>query len=61
MKKEVSYLEAISQALWEEMKRDERVFLIGQDIGFYGGAFKVTKGFFEEFGGDRIIDTPNSE
>lgn len=61
MKKEVSYLEAISQALWEEMKRDERVFLIGQDIGFYGGAFKVTKGFFEEFGGDRIIDTPISE
>lgn len=61
MRKEVTYLDAISQALWEEMKRDKDVFLIGEDIGIYGGAFKVTKGFYEEFGPDRVIDTPISE
>jgi len=47
---EVAYLEAISQALDEEMTRDERVFLMGEDIGTYGGAFKITEGFLQKFG-----------
>jgi 2-oxoisovalerate dehydrogenase E1 component beta subunit len=47
--------------MWEEMERDERVFLLGEDIGVYGGAFKVTDGFLERFGADRVIDTPISE
>ena len=54
-------LEAIGEALWEEMERDERVFLMGEDIGAYGGAFKVTRGFLERFGPSRVIDTPISE
>lgn len=58
---EITYLEAIRQAMWEEMERDERVLLLGEDIGVYGGAFKVTQGFLEKFGGDRVIDTPISE
>ncbi len=58
---EVTYLEAIRQGLWEEMERDERVFLLGEDIGAYGGAFKVTEGFLKQFGDDRVIDTPISE
>ncbi len=58
---EVSYLEAIRQAMWEEMERDPRVILLGEDVGLYGGAFKVTAGFLEKFGKDRIIDTPISE
>lgn len=58
---EVTYLEAISQALDEEMTRDSNVFLIGEDIGYYGGAFRVTEGFFEKFGQWRVIDTPLSE
>ncbi len=57
----VTYLEAIRQALWEEMEKDERVFMLGQDIGTYGGAFRVTAGFLEQFGPERIIDTPISE
>ncbi|HVS00614.1 MAG TPA: alpha-ketoacid dehydrogenase subunit beta [Thermoanaerobaculia bacterium] len=57
----VTYLEAIRQALWEEMERDERVFMLGQDIGTYGGAFRVTAGFLEKFGPQRIVDTPISE
>jgi len=57
----VSYLEALRQGLWEEMERDERVFLLGEDIGAYGGAFKLTAGFRERFGADRVIDTPISE
>lgn len=58
---EVTYLEAISQALDEEMTRDERVFLLGEDIGFYGGAFKITEGFLEKYGEWRILDTPLAE
>lgn len=58
---EITYLEAIRQALWEEMDRDEHVFMLGEDIGVYGGAFKITKGFLEKFGPDRVIDTPLSE
>jgi len=57
----VTYLEALRQGLWEEMERDERVFLLGEDIGAYGGAFKLTQGFRERFGADRVIDTPISE
>jgi acetoin:2,6-dichlorophenolindophenol oxidoreductase subunit beta len=58
---EITYLEAIRAALWEEMKRDERVFIIGEDIGRYGGAFGVTHGMLDEFGEKRIIETPISE
>jgi 2-oxoisovalerate dehydrogenase E1 component beta subunit len=57
----VTYIEAIGQALREEMLRDERVFILGEDVGIYGGAFKVTKGFLEEFGDERIMDTPLAE
>jgi 2-oxoisovalerate dehydrogenase E1 component beta subunit len=57
----LTYVEAISDALREELRRDPRVFLLGEDIGVYGGAFKVTKGFLEEFGAGRILDTPISE
>ena len=56
-----TYLQAISDGLREEMRRDSRVFLIGEDIGVYGGAFKVTQGFQQEFGEDRVIDSPLSE
>jgi pyruvate/2-oxoglutarate/acetoin dehydrogenase E1 component len=56
-----TYLQAISDGLREEMRRDGRVFLIGEDIGVYGGAFKVTQGFQAEFGEDRVIDAPLSE
>jgi len=54
----VTFLEAVSEALYEEMENDERVFLMGEDIGAYGGAFKVTRGFLEHFGERRVIDTP---
>ena len=56
-----TFLEAISEALWEEMERDESVFLMGEDIGEYGGAFKVTRGFLAHFGATRVVDTPISE
>jgi len=56
-----SYLEAIREGLWEEMERDPNVFLLGEDIGVYGGAFKVTAGFHERFGERRVVDTPISE
>jgi pyruvate/2-oxoglutarate/acetoin dehydrogenase E1 component len=55
---EATYLVAIAEALWEEMERDERVFLLGEDVGVYGGAFKVTEGFIERFGAERVMDTP---
>ena len=58
---EISYLEAIRQALWQEMKRDERVFLLGEDIGRYGGAFGLTHGMLDEFGEERVRETPISE
>jgi pyruvate/2-oxoglutarate/acetoin dehydrogenase E1 component len=57
----ITYLEAIRQGLWEEMTRDPNVFCIGEDIGVYGGAFKVTDGFIDQFGPNRVIDTPISE
>src|ERR1700749_261267 len=58
---EKTYLQAISDGLRQEMQHDKRVFLIGEDIGVYGGAFKVTQGFQEEFGSWRVIDAPLSE
>jgi 2-oxoisovalerate dehydrogenase E1 component beta subunit len=58
---EKTYLQAIGDALRQEMRRDQRVFVLGEDVGVYGGAFKVTQGFQEEFGHWRVIDTPLSE
>jgi pyruvate/2-oxoglutarate/acetoin dehydrogenase E1 component len=58
---EKTYLQAISDGIREEMRRDSRVFVIGEDVGVYGGAFKVTLGFQEEFGAWRVIDAPLSE
>lgn len=57
----ITYLEAIRQALFDEMARDERVFVLGEDIGAYGGAFKVTEGLLDRFGEQRVLDTPISE
>jgi len=57
----ISYLEAIRQALFDEMARDERVFVMGEDIGAYGGAFKVTEGLLDKYGEQRVVDTPISE
>jgi 2-oxoisovalerate dehydrogenase E1 component beta subunit len=57
----LTYLEAIRLAMLEEMERDERVFILGEDVGIYGGAFRVTAGFLEKFGEGRVIDTPVSE
>ncbi len=57
----LTFLEAISDALRYEMKRDESVFMLGEDIAEYGGAFKITKGFLEEFGRSRVLNTPISE
>ena len=54
-------IEAITEAMYEEMEADERVFCIGEDIGFYGGVFKATKGLWEKFGAERVIDSPLSE
>jgi 2-oxoisovalerate dehydrogenase E1 component beta subunit len=57
----ITYLEAIRQALFDEMARDERVYVLGEDVGAYGGAFKVTEGLLDRFGESRVIDTPISE
>jgi pyruvate/2-oxoglutarate/acetoin dehydrogenase E1 component len=57
----ITYLEAIRQALFDEMSADERVFVMGEDVGAYGGAFKVTEGLQDKFGEARVIDTPISE
>ncbi len=56
-----TYVDAIRDGLWEEMERDDRVFLLGEDVGIYGGAFKVSKGMLERFGDLRVIDTPICE
>lgn len=61
MSKELSYLEAIREGLIEEMRRDPKVFVLGEDVGPYGGAFGVTQGLYDEFGEARVIDTPISE
>jgi pyruvate dehydrogenase E1 component beta subunit len=59
--RQITYLDAIREALWQEMERDEQVFIIGEDVGVYGGAFGVTRGMVEHFGEERVIDTPISE
>ncbi|MFN2384820.1 MAG: alpha-ketoacid dehydrogenase subunit beta [Thermoanaerobaculia bacterium] len=60
-RRETSYVEAIREGIREEMQRDERVFVLGEDIGVYGGAFQVTEGLLDSFGEQRVIDTPLSE
>jgi pyruvate dehydrogenase E1 component beta subunit len=57
----ISYREALNEALREEMQRDPNVFILGEDVGFYGGAFKITEGLFAEFGEKRVVDTPIAE
>src|SRR5205814_459435 len=57
----LTYLEAIRQGIWEEMEHDPSVFCLGEDIGIYGGAFKITDGFIDRFGPERVIDTPIAE
>lgn len=59
--RELTYLEAIRNALAYEMRRDPRVLIMGEDVGLFGGAFKVTQGLYEEFGAERVIDTPMAE
>src|SRR5579872_1256344 len=59
--RELTYLEAIREGLAEEMRRDPKVFVLGEDVGPYGGAFGVTQGLFDEFGELRVVDTPISE
>jgi pyruvate dehydrogenase E1 component beta subunit len=59
--KRITMREAISQALWEEMERDERVFILGEEVGVWGGTYAVTKGFYDHFGPDRVKDTPIAE
>src|SRR5260370_26250436 len=59
--KQITFLEAIKQAMFEEMERDPAVILLGQDVGVYGGAFKTSEGLLERFGWERVIDTPISE
>src|SRR5512138_1951239 len=57
----ITMREAISQALWEEMERDPKVFIMGEEVGVWGGTYAVTKGFYDHFGGERVRDTPISE
>ena len=58
---EITMREAISQALWEEMERDQKVFILGEEVGVWGGSYAVTKGFLDHFGSERVRDTPISE
>ncbi len=57
----ITMREAISKALWEEMERDPKVFIMGEEVGLWGGSYAVTRGFFDHFGGERVRDTPISE
>src|SRR4030067_647344 len=57
----ITIREAISQALWEEMERDERVFILGEEVGVWGGTYAVTKGFYDHFAPERVRDTPIAE
>ncbi|MEZ4833591.1 MAG: hypothetical protein R2873_16675 [Caldilineaceae bacterium] len=59
--RKTTYIQVINEALREEMRRDENVFLIGEDVGHYGGLFRVTRNILDEFGPKRVIDTPISE
>ena len=58
---QITYREAVREAIREALQRDKRVFLLGEDVGRYGGCFAVSKGLLEEFGPERIVDTPLSE
>ena len=58
---EISYIQAITQAMEEEMERDENVFIVGEDVGAKGGVFRATDGLFEKFGENRVIDSPLAE
>src|SRR5437764_13250918 len=58
---QLTYLEAIRQGIWEEMERDPTVFCIGEEIGIYGGAFKITDGFIDRIGPERVVETPVAE
>ncbi len=58
---EITMREAISQALWEEMERDEKVIILGEEVGVWGGTYAVTRGFYDHFGGERVRDTPIAE
>ena len=57
----VTYRDALNQALREEMQRDDRVFIMGEEVGIYQGAYKVSKGLLQEFGEMRVVDTPITE
>ncbi len=57
----ITMREAISQALWEEMERDPKVFILGEEVGVWGGTYAVTRGFYDHFGGERVLDTPIAE
>ncbi|MBE0695599.1 MAG: alpha-ketoacid dehydrogenase subunit beta, partial [Anaerolineaceae bacterium] len=57
----ITMREAISQALWEEMERDPKVFIMGEEVGVWGGTYAVTRGFYDHFGGERVRDTPIAE
>ncbi len=57
----ITMREAISQALWEEMERDPKVFILGEEVGVWGGTYAVTRGFYDHFGGKRVLDTPIAE
>ncbi|MGA2503375.1 MAG: alpha-ketoacid dehydrogenase subunit beta [Anaerolineales bacterium] len=57
----ITMREAISQAMWEEMERDPNIFILGEEVGVWGGSYAVTKGFYDHFGGERVRDTPISE
>ncbi|MCD6356255.1 MAG: alpha-ketoacid dehydrogenase subunit beta, partial [Anaerolineaceae bacterium] len=59
--RKISYMEALREAIQQAMEKDDRVFLIGEDVGVYGGAFGVSAGLLDKFGPERIIDTPISE
>ena len=59
--REIRYYEALNEALAEEMRRDENVFLMGEDVGLFGGTFRVTEGLMAEFGARRVRDTPIAE
>ena len=59
--RELTFAEALREALHEEMARDERIFVIGEDVGAWGGVFRVTEGLYDKFGPDRVVDTPISE
>src|SRR5690606_18619982 len=59
--REITYLEAVREAMTQEMRQNDDVFILGEDIGLYGGAFGVTRGMFDEFGPERVRNTPISE